>query len=427
MGIRFACHHCRHPMHVKDFLAGKRGKCPECKQQIRIPLADATYSLPPQQEGASTPSSTDNPSPISTPTVAKEERASSLPATETNTVTAPAPAQVQWLVRPPSGGQYGPAPEELLRTWIAENRVTADSYLWAEGQPNWRLASEVFPELYPGLNITPAPQATEIAPKVAETSNEPSDAVPVPSHSSPAKNQGATRSAASPVKSSQSKAVAKPTSTHPSTHKQNIATEFNPIDASFVPQQGSKGLDAEDIDFSQLEFDSASAASASPDPPVNASSIAEIKARRRQQQKAMQLKIIIALSALSLILLICLVFVLTKSPNKTESPETSSNTNTPLSPPASSATTTTTTSTATTSTATPPPENLLNASQDPQVNPNSFNPLNQSPSSDPSSELDLPQTQQTPSTELIQPTFPDFDPTGSLAPDLEVGLDTPPL
>jgi phage FluMu protein Com len=45
MGIRFACHHCNHSLHVKDFQAGKRGRCPECKGSFRIPNEDASHSL----------------------------------------------------------------------------------------------------------------------------------------------------------------------------------------------------------------------------------------------------------------------------------------------------------------------------------------------------------------------------------------------
>ena len=44
MGIHFVCHHCSFALHVKDFQAGKRGKCPQCKGSFRIPDNDASYS-----------------------------------------------------------------------------------------------------------------------------------------------------------------------------------------------------------------------------------------------------------------------------------------------------------------------------------------------------------------------------------------------
>ena len=51
-----------------------------------------------------------------------------------------------WYVRPPSGGQYGPASGELLRTWISESRITASSLVWRDGWAQWRTASEVLAE-----------------------------------------------------------------------------------------------------------------------------------------------------------------------------------------------------------------------------------------------------------------------------------------
>ena len=37
MGIKFECVHCGHVLHVKDFLAGKRGICPHCQGRFDIP------------------------------------------------------------------------------------------------------------------------------------------------------------------------------------------------------------------------------------------------------------------------------------------------------------------------------------------------------------------------------------------------------
>jgi hypothetical protein len=43
----------------------------------------------------------------------------------------------------------------LLVDWIAERRVTHDSYLWREGTENWQSAIEVVPEAFPGLSSLP--------------------------------------------------------------------------------------------------------------------------------------------------------------------------------------------------------------------------------------------------------------------------------
>ena len=52
-----------------------------------------------------------------------------------------------WYVRPPSGGQYGPARGDVMKKWIAEGRVSADSLIWREGWPDWQLAAPLFPSL----------------------------------------------------------------------------------------------------------------------------------------------------------------------------------------------------------------------------------------------------------------------------------------
>jgi len=42
MAIRFTCSHCSRSLTVKDELAGKRGRCPHCKQVIVVPASRAT-------------------------------------------------------------------------------------------------------------------------------------------------------------------------------------------------------------------------------------------------------------------------------------------------------------------------------------------------------------------------------------------------
>lgn len=58
-----------------------------------------------------------------------------------------------WFVRPPSGGQFGPARGEVMRKWLTEGRVTADSLVWREGWIDWLAATEVFPQL--GKSVAP--------------------------------------------------------------------------------------------------------------------------------------------------------------------------------------------------------------------------------------------------------------------------------
>ena len=59
--------------------------------------------------------------------------------------------QAVWYVRPPSGGQFGPASGDIMRTWIAEGRVSADSLVWRQGWDEWQAAGAVFPVLNGGV------------------------------------------------------------------------------------------------------------------------------------------------------------------------------------------------------------------------------------------------------------------------------------
>ena len=51
---------------------------------------------------------------------------------------------VVWYVRPPTGGQFGPATTDVMRNWIDEGRVSPDSLVWREGWRDWQEAAGVF-------------------------------------------------------------------------------------------------------------------------------------------------------------------------------------------------------------------------------------------------------------------------------------------
>jgi hypothetical protein len=188
MGIHFACHHCNHALHVKDFQAGKRGRCPDCKQSFRIPMSDAAYSIS-IEEGVLQPigakqadlkkatlealngegvfseatKSKRTKTDAVAPTTNKDYSASvltessvkarSILDSDIDIPVAEEPThEPLWFVRPPSGGQFGPAPAHLLHEWIQERRVTDDSYLWCEGMQDWKLAADLFHDRFAKLD-----------------------------------------------------------------------------------------------------------------------------------------------------------------------------------------------------------------------------------------------------------------------------------
>jgi len=205
MGIRFTCHHCSYAMHVKDFQAGKRGKCPHCNKSFRIPVESTDYSIPildgksesmadaPAQSTAvaaksiekdsRTPSqfapSSQTQAPVASSAKQQSDKRVSLGTgtSTSNPQTIPnafaAAPNAAWYVRPPSGGQYGPADQQLLQLWILENRVTGDSLLWREGQTQWIPSATLLPELYSSESLSQS-----VEPLFDPTSNEPTKPKP---------------------------------------------------------------------------------------------------------------------------------------------------------------------------------------------------------------------------------------------------------
>jgi hypothetical protein len=56
--------------------------------------------------------------------------------------------QAVWYVRPPSGGQFGPADSTIFYQWMKENRVAREALVWRDGWPQWMIAGEAFEEYY---------------------------------------------------------------------------------------------------------------------------------------------------------------------------------------------------------------------------------------------------------------------------------------
>lgn len=173
MGIRFRCHHCQYELHVKDFQAGKRSRCPQCDGRFRIPQSDTNYSIP-VDNSQDAPSSNGNIAVVEQPSraakqlssvkvaddqpiaVNNKKAASTLPQEpkasppkfgQVPKAISEAPAAI-WYVRPPSGGEYGPAPSEVFFDWMKEHRVTRDSLVWREGWPQWLSATEAFNDYF---------------------------------------------------------------------------------------------------------------------------------------------------------------------------------------------------------------------------------------------------------------------------------------
>lgn len=124
MAIVFCCQHCNHRLRVPEDVAGKRIKCPQCQQVLRIPEA-------------SQPPPADQPEP------------------QPGEASTPDPRQEDELVqlKTPDGNIYGPVSRDELDQWFQEGRITELCELLDQEGNHWRWANEV----YPSLDAAPPP------------------------------------------------------------------------------------------------------------------------------------------------------------------------------------------------------------------------------------------------------------------------------
>lgn len=185
MGIKFRCPACEKKLHVKSFLAGKRGVCPKCGAKVRIPLASVGTSpagsledaVPLEEaqsaavddaavlEGVASAVASERVRAVSAAASDSHAASSGVRPSSVHDPIAEAPDAV-WYVRPPTGGQFGPADATIMRRWLAEGRVGADALVWREGWPEWKSAGPVFPSFagadFPDAATATVPPASEV-------------------------------------------------------------------------------------------------------------------------------------------------------------------------------------------------------------------------------------------------------------------------
>jgi hypothetical protein len=196
MGIRFYCPN-GHKLNVKVFQAGRKGICPYCGAKFFIPNQSTRKSSKEERSAlralaaaSASHSHSPNSSTIPPPTNFPNSEQSIPTGLETNPFAGPkssfTPAipsdpfieagDAVWYVRPPSGGQYGPATGPIMRRWLGEGRITSDTLVWREGWRDWQDASAIFPQLHvtkPLSDLTnyDDPYTQSDAPLVLQTPN----------------------------------------------------------------------------------------------------------------------------------------------------------------------------------------------------------------------------------------------------------------
>jgi hypothetical protein len=190
MGIRFQCPACHKKLNVKTFLAGKRGLCPKCGATVDIPTATSEAvdrngdgeAVAPHSSVAAADS------PALAAAAGEGDSSGSVGKIAERTVTAPGPispapdrasgdpiAEVPdavWYVRPPAGGQFGPATADIMRRWLHEGRVPPEALVWREGWTDWKEAGPLFSSKY-----APARTAPQAAPAPVSSVREPEQSI----------------------------------------------------------------------------------------------------------------------------------------------------------------------------------------------------------------------------------------------------------
>jgi GYF domain 2 len=170
MGIKFHCPN-GHKLNVKAFLAGKKGVCPKCGTKFRIPaesepglvdsdLEEGDAGASAVKSGNGTPATAQPQPELAAAASSPKAAPLAAPATGVHADPIAEGPQLVWYVRPPTGGQFGPARGDIMRTWLSEGRITRDSLVWREGWTAWQTAGNIFPS----LNSAAAPQPAALTP-----------------------------------------------------------------------------------------------------------------------------------------------------------------------------------------------------------------------------------------------------------------------
>ena len=164
MGIKFLCPG-GHKLHVKAFLAGRKAVCPKCGQKVLVPTESESQFAGKKELHAGSIGEASNAGSAGSVSATLEMPIplDDLPhsSRSSNTVADPISEDPDavWYVRPQSGGQFGPASGETMRSWVTEGRVAGNSLVWRAGWPDWQLADLTFPHL---ASTTPPATPTSV-------------------------------------------------------------------------------------------------------------------------------------------------------------------------------------------------------------------------------------------------------------------------
>ncbi len=144
MPLEVQCPHCQKRLRAPDNLAGKKTKCPQCRQALVLPAAEGSTGGPPASNTVSGNRAGAAARNVKSQTGQQSPKPASSTGTHAGSLKSPV---AQWYMRTPDGQDFGPITQQDLDHWVGEGRLDADCMVLCDGWEQWKWASDVYPQL----------------------------------------------------------------------------------------------------------------------------------------------------------------------------------------------------------------------------------------------------------------------------------------
>jgi DNA-directed RNA polymerase subunit RPC12/RpoP len=170
--VEASCSHCAGKFRLPETAAGKKIRCPKCKEPMAVPaLAEKPKSAPAEglkSTWRASAAATNTTSPA--PPVEKAPVSISPPAATFSAAPAAAtPLRKKvadqvgelWFFRDEQGETSGPLERKTLDAWKQEGRVTADCQVLRHGSDQWQWASDLYADLEDNEEVADEQEAAD--------------------------------------------------------------------------------------------------------------------------------------------------------------------------------------------------------------------------------------------------------------------------
>jgi hypothetical protein len=174
--VEASCPHCAGKFRLPEAAAGKKIRCPKCKEPMAVPApAEKSKSAPAEGLKSTWRAAATSTAPSSLPV--EQARASisqpaatvsAAPATSLRKMVADQVGEL-WFFRDEQGETAGPLERKTLDAWKQAGRVTADCQVLRHGSDQWQWASDLYADLEDNEEVADEP---EVADSLAPPTNQ---------------------------------------------------------------------------------------------------------------------------------------------------------------------------------------------------------------------------------------------------------------